>query len=112
MNIEIVYGKSKSFEIVVADDNGLVDLTGKSLSFDAKYSYLDADPPAIVKALVPKNQGTDLGEATLHLTPTDSDVGNPARTTVLYYQVTLTDGTDKYIVESGKLTVRPVVDRP
>jgi len=111
VNIEIVQGKSKSWDITVEDDNGLVNLNGKSLVFDAKYSFKDPDPPVITKSLTAKNQGTDLGEATLALAPSNTSTITPVRTSVLYFQITLVDGTEKYIVEAGKLTVRPAVDQ-
>ena len=114
MKIDITWGTTKSWEITATDENDdPVDLTGKTLLFMAKRKYADLDTAAIFTLTnaagitAPGENGDNT--AIIKISPDDTEALTRSTTTALRYQLLLVDGTDRFELQSGVLSVEPSV---
>ena len=110
-NIEMKRGNTRKIDLAIADSGVPVNLTGVSLTFEAKYSVADTT------AFITKDGAhgitvTDAagGKCTIQLDPADTS-SLPSIVTVLYWDVRLTDATlkESYTVAEGKLVIEPEI---
>jgi len=118
MNIQMCRGDSRTFELTVTDENGVVDLDGAEIRFTVKRSYVDPDSEAIIQKATANVDGggdeqiliTDApnGEAEIYLVPADT-IGLEIPSYDLYQDVQVTMPSGKvYTVQQG--TFRLIAD--
>lgn len=114
-DIEVHFGRTKTFEILVEDDAGPIDLSGKEIRFSAKYSYRNTAPQVLIteeaNGIVPDpDQDTNKGKAVVKIEPEDLDHLDGTRVNVLVYEILMKEGNDPFLIEKGRLIVHPSVD--
>lgn len=112
--LDMYWGNTYAFDLTITASGVAVDITTKTLTFMAKDHVGDAD----VAARITKTTGAGIvhttpaaGIARVTIAQADTTTLNPARTTVLYWDVKLVDGSNGYTVASGTLRVSPAVVR-
>lgn len=103
-------GDTKYLHVRIANADGPLDLTGKTLRFTAKRSHSNTDAEAVTSKV--SGDGIELmeetGMAEIALDPADTrDL--PARLVRLVYDVQLKSGSEVFTVAAGTLTVNPDV---
>ena len=110
------WGTTFPFDISVTLSGAAVNLTGKKLILKAKHRKSDLDADAEISMSTESGEGIVVtnaagGIARATITPAmvaDLPAGKETR---LYYDVRLIDGSNPYVVASGKFRVLPVVVR-
>lgn len=120
--LEMIRGKQATFRLTFRDEAGaLIDLTGKTIHFTAKWDYGDADAAAVFAratggaGITPLTQsGATLGQCDVSLTAALSDVAAiPHAPVALVWDAILLDGGVPYAGAGlrGQLIILPAVRR-
>jgi hypothetical protein len=107
-DLTMMRDRTQLFALVVTSNNVALDLTGKTLTFTVR-EYFSATTARIAKSSpasgITITSPASAGLATLQVDPADTGAISNTGSVELYYDLMLTDGTNKYNLASGKFYV-------